>query len=47
MSKSLKDIKRMVINQIKSEYPGFTCLPKTVKKLLIEKFLTQVLAERA
>ena len=45
MSKSTKDIKRMVVNQIKNEYPGFNHLPKPVKKKIIEEFFTQIYTE--
>jgi hypothetical protein len=45
MSKSTKDIKRMVINQIKNEYPSFNCLPKQVKKEIIEKIFTRIYSE--
>jgi len=45
MSKSTKDIKRMVVNQIKNEYPGFNHLPKPVKKKIIEEFFTQIYSE--
>lgn len=45
MSKSIKDIKRMVINQIKKEHPNFNRLPKKFKKKIIKKIYTQIYTE--
>jgi len=45
MSKSIKDIKQMVINQIKSEHPNFNRLSKKEKKEIIKTVFTQIYAD--